>query len=96
MNQYIKLLRDWLLHFAVLLTGVFLFTVLPYIIYLPVGKSINPSPESRWEYFSRHMLRNETVAIAVFLLLIELNYQYIFKRYKWPVYLSGCVLRPRK
>ena len=32
MNQYIKLLRDWLIHFAVLLTGIFLFTVLPYII----------------------------------------------------------------
>lgn len=91
MNQYIKLLRGWLLHFAVLWTGVFLFTVLPYIIYTPVGKWHN-SPESRWEYFARHMLRNETVAIAIFLLLIELNYQYIFKKYKWPVYLSACFL----
>lgn len=91
MNQYIKLLRDWLLHFAVLLTGVFLFTVLPYIIYTPVGRSGN-SHESRWGYFSRHMFGNETGFMAIFLLLAELNYRYLFKKYKWPIYLAACFL----
>jgi len=91
MNQKIKTLCNWLLHFAVLWAGIFLFTILPYIIYTPVGKWYNPTSDTRWEYFLHHMFKwYDLLVMAITLLLIEIGYQYVFKRYKWALYLLTC------
>lgn len=73
-----------------------LFTVLPYILYVKTnGYYIfheDKSPVSIWEYFIHRNFSYDMTLALLFLLLVEINYVYLFAKVRWYLFACSCLL----
>ena len=96
MSQRIKSLLFWWLiqSFGVWLV-INLFTVIPYIYFVKRNGNYffheDKSPVTAWEYFIQQNYRYDMFVVLIFLLFVELNYQSLFKKLRWPLLVLSCL-----
>lgn len=96
------LIKEWLLHFTAL---VFLFNFFDSLDYLskiarsgPFRFNDDGSAETVWQRIIRHTFQNpEIFEMMAFTLLVEFLYRFVFKKYRWPVFIfsaavCGCLV----
>jgi len=92
MNRQIrKLLANWLIHFCILWAAINLFTTASYLYHVNVwGNYIyntDGSAVTGWQHFlNTNYYQADNLVIAIFLLLTEFNYQFLFKKLRWPLF----------
>ncbi|MGY3212084.1 sensor histidine kinase [Mucilaginibacter sp. HD30] len=95
--KIISFIKEWLLHFASL---VFLFNFFDSIDYLgKISRSgqfyfnNDGSAETVWQRIIRHTFQNaEIFEMAAFTMLVEALYHFVFKKYRWPVFIAASLL----
>jgi len=96
-TKIISFIKEWLLHFASL---VFLFNFFDSVDYLgKISRSgqfyfnNDGSAETVWQRIIRHTFQNpEIFEMAAFTLLVEALYHFVFKKYRWPVFIAVSLL----
>ena len=90
-----KVSIGWLIQSSGVWLVINLFTVIPYIYFVNRNGNYffheNKSPVTAWEYFIQQNYRYDMFVVMIFLLLVELNYQYLFKKIKWTFFGASCL-----
>ena len=72
-----------------------LFTVLPYIYFIDRNRNYilneDRSPVTAWKYFIQQNFRYDMIVVLIFLFLVELNYQYLFKKLSLAFFVGCCL-----
>jgi len=96
MNQRIRsVLICWLIQSFGVWLVINLFTVIPYIYFVNRNGNYffheDKSPVTTWEYFIQQNYRYDMFVFLIFLLFVELNYQFLFKRISWVGLVASCL-----
>jgi hypothetical protein len=91
--------RNVIIHWLIQATGVWivinLFTVIPYIYFVNRNGDYlfheDKSPITAWEYFVQENYRFDMFVVLIFLLFVELNYNYLFKKLTWAFFVASCL-----
>lgn len=89
-----KLLINWTLHFIALCIAIKAFSVIPYLYHVHIWGNyivhVDGTPVTGWEYATNSDDRLLVAAILVF--LTEVVSRFLFKKYHFIVFISGCLL----
>lgn len=89
-----RLLKSWVIHFLVIWIGIIIFTLIPYLYNIQVHGNYyfntNGSPVTAWQYFLGHI--NDLGIVVLFTLLVEVNYQYLFKSLHLSLFIASSLL----
>jgi sensor histidine kinase YesM len=89
MKEKLKsLLLGWLIHYILVLAAMNLTYIIQYLDDLP--HYVRRSP---LQYFIKHTFHDaDNVVLILSLLMIEINYQYLFKKLRLPFFVFTCLL----
>jgi len=93
-TKVLSFIKDWLLQFAAL---VFLYNFFDSIDFLikQARWQYNPgtTPDTVYDRIIRHTFQNaEIFEMMAFTLLVEVLYRFVFKKYRWPVFIISCAV----
>ncbi len=91
-TKVISFIKEWLLHFAAL---VFLFNFFDSIDFISKRarwgnylRNDDGTPDTVFDRIIRHTFHNaEILEMMAFTLFVELLYRFVFKKYRWPVFI---------
>ncbi len=91
-TKLISFIKEWLLHFAAL---VFLFNFFDSIDFISKRarwgdflRNDDGTPDTVFDRIIRHTFQNpEILEMAAFTVLVEALYHFVFKKYRWPVFI---------
>jgi hypothetical protein len=84
-TKVISFIKEWLLHFAAL---VFLYNFFDSIDFISKRAPRWGTHETVFDRIIRHTFQNvEIFEMMAFTLLIEFLYRFVFKKYRWPVFI---------
>jgi hypothetical protein len=96
-TKILSFIKEWLLHFATL---VFLFNFFDSIDFISKRarwgnylRNDDGTPDTVFDRIIRHTFHNaEIFEMMAFTLLVELLYRFVFKKYRWPVFIVSCAV----
>src|ERR1700744_616080 len=94
--RIITFLKNFAFHTLTLWIVINLFNVVPYIYHsLRDGYYLfteDKKPVTRWEYFWLQNRHPELLIMLLYVFIVELIYNWLFKRLRWPAYALVCLL----
>jgi sensor histidine kinase YesM len=82
-----NLLLGWFIHFGAIIVTMNIFHIFKYFGDSPYQRS------TPWEFFVRHTFKDvDTLIMLVSLLFIEINYQYVFRKLRFPLFIGTSML----
>jgi hypothetical protein len=90
-----KITTCWLIHFLIVWFVTVSCVVISYVYKTNLHGNYHfnqdGSPVSAWQYFL-NTFRYDMLVLAFALLLAEINYQILFKRLKWALFILSCLI----
>ena len=82
-----NLVLGWFLHFSAIILIMNAFHIFRYLDQLPYRRS------TPWEFFVRHTFQDmDTLIMLISLLFIEVNYQYLFRKLRLPLFVGTSLI----
>src|SRR5450756_1902260 len=91
-----KAMLNGLLHFGIIWTSTNAFIIITYAINTSDGnyylRYADGTPVTVWQYFLNHNIyERDNLLLAIVLVLVEFNYQYLFRKIRLPAFIVSCI-----